>query len=155
MIAKIGRTVFGILVVGAALVAVPSTAAAQSQQTTTPFAQSLFNPCTGEIVDISGTTTTTMNQRVDSRGGIHISFASVTKGTGIGQSTGVNYPYNENDMFSLQAGSATESTVRVKNRLKGPGSIDNWDLTFLLHVTLNADGTLTSFTDTFATNCRG
>ena len=153
--ATIGRSVFGVLCLAAALTAVPKTAAAQSVQTTTPFSSQVLNTCTNELVDISGQQTITMNSHVDSAGGLHTSFALITKGTGVGEVTGTTYPYSENDLFNLQIGSAATATVRVKTRLKGPGSIDNWDMTFMLHITLNADGTVTSLIDTFTTTCRG
>jgi hypothetical protein len=152
---RIGRSLLGILVVTVGVFALPSAAAAQAVTTDTPFSASVLNTCTNEVVDITGVQTNTMLTKIDSAGGVHISFALVTKGTGVGEITGTSYPYNENDLFKLESGAAGTTTLRVKSRLKGPGSVDNWDMTFMVHLTINADGTATSVIDTFETTCRG
>jgi hypothetical protein len=152
---KIGRSLFGILAMTAVVLAMPKTAAAQAVTTDTAFSAQVLNTCTNEIVDITGVQTNTMLTKVDSAGGVHISFVLVTKGTGVGEITGITYPYSENDLFKLESGAAGTTTLRVKSRLKGPGSIDNWDMTFMVHLTINANGTATSVIDTFETTCRG
>ena len=152
---RIVRSAMAILVMTAAVLALPAAASAQSVTTSTSFSTSVYNSCTGENVTISGVQTNTMITNVDNAGGTHLSFAMVTKGTGVGAATGINYPYQENDLFKLDAGPGATSTVKVKNRLKGPGSIDNWDMTFHVHITINANGVPTSVIDTFETTCKG
>jgi len=152
---RIARSAFAVLAMTAAVLAVPAAASAQSVTTTTPFSTQVLNTCTNEYVNITGVQTTTTITNFDNAGGTHISFAMVTKGTGVGQITGINYPYNENDLFKLEAGAGATSTIRVKNRLKGPGSVDNWDMTFQVHITINPNGVPTSVIDTFDTNCKG
>lgn len=152
---RIVRSAFAVLAMTAAVLALPAAASAQSVTTTTPFSSTVYNSCTGENVDVTGVQTTTTITTIDNGGGTHISFAMVTKGTGVGVTTGINYPYQENDLFKLNAGAGATSEVKVKNRLKGPGSIDNWDMTFHVHITINPNGVPTSVIDTFETTCKG
>jgi len=151
---KTGRSI-GILF-AIVVCAFPKAASAQSTTTTTPFSASILNTCTNETVDVSGVQTITSNFKYDNSGGLHINFGIVTKGTGVGQVTVTNYPFSENDLFNVQATSgASEMTIRIKMRMKGPGSIDNWDMTQMLRLTINADGTITSSIDSTSTYCRG
>src|SRR5947199_160347 len=124
--------------------------------TMAPFSTSVLNTCTNETVDVSGVQTITSNFKVDNSGGIHINFGIVSKGTGMGQVTATNYPFSENDLFNVQATSgASEFTIRIKLRMKGPGSIDNWDMIQMLRMTVTANGDITSSIDSTTTNCRG
>jgi len=149
------RSAFAMLAMTAAVLALPAAASAQSITTDTPFSTTVFNPCTNENVTITGVQSTTTITNFDNAGGTHISLAMVTKGTGVGQVTNINYPYNENDLLKVEAGAGATSTLKVKNRLKGPGSIDNWDFTFQVHITINANGVPSSVIDTFQTTCKG
>jgi hypothetical protein len=152
---KVGRSI-GILFAAVVVCAFPKAASAQSTTTTAPFSASILNTCTNETIDVSGVQTITSNFKFDNSGGLHISFGIVTKGAGVGQVTATNYPFSENDLFNVQATSgAGEFTIRIKMRMRGPGSIDNWDMTQMLHLTINADGVVTSNIDSTTTNCRG
>jgi len=151
---KVGRSI-GILF-AVVVCSFPKAASAQSTTTTAPFSASILNTCTNETVDVSGAQTITSNFKFDNSGGLHINFGIVTKGTGVGQVTATNYPFSENDLFNVQATSgAGEFTIRIKMRMRGPGSIDNWDMTQMLRLTLTADGVVTSSIDSTTTNCRG
>jgi|SRR5882672_1581390 len=151
---KVGRSI-GILF-AVVVCSFPKAASAQSTTTTAPFSASILNTCTNETVDVSGAQTITSNFKFDNSGGLHINFGIVTKGTGVGQVTATNYPFSENDLFNVQATSgAGEFTIRIKTRMRGPGSIDNWDMTQMLRLTLTADGVVTSSIDSTTTNCRG
>jgi hypothetical protein len=151
---EVGRSI-GILF-AVVVCSFPKAASAQSTTTTAPFSASILNTCTNETVDVSGVQTITSNFKFDNSGGLHINFGIVTKGTGVGQVTATNYPFSENDLFNVQATSgAGEFTIRIKMRMRGPGSIDNWDMTQMLRLTLTADGVVTSSIDSTTTNCRG
>src|SRR5262249_447931 len=140
---KVARSI-GILF-AVVVCAFPKAASAQSATTTAPFSTSVLNTCTNETVDVSGIQTITSNFHFDNPGGLHIRFGIVSKGTGVGQVTGTNYPFSENDLFNVQGTSgASEFTIRIKMRLRGPGSIDNWDMIQMLHLTLTPDGLVTS-----------
>ena len=147
---------FGILFAVVVVCAFPKAASAQSTTTTAPFSTSILNTCTNEMVDVSGVQTITSNFKFDNACGLHINFGIVTKGTGVGQVTATSYPFSENDLFNVQAtNGASEMTIRIKVRMKGPGSIDNWDMTQMLHLTIAADGSVTSNIDSITPNCRG
>jgi hypothetical protein len=151
---KVRRSI-GILF-GVVVCAFPKAASAQSTTTTAPFSASILNTCTNEAIDVSGVQTITSNFKFDNAGGLHISFGIVSKGTGVGQVSATNYPFSENDLFNVQAPSgAGEFTIRIKMRLRGPASIDNWDMIQMLRLTLTPDGVVTSSIDSTTTNCRG
>lgn len=151
---KIARSI-GILC-AVVVCALPKAASAQSSTTTVPFSTSILNTCTNELVDINGLQTITSNFKFDNAGGLHINFGIVSKGAGVGQVTTTNYPFSENDLFNVQATSgAGEFTIRIKMRMKGPGSIDNWDMIQMLRMTITANGDVTSSIDSTTTNCRG
>jgi len=151
---KIGRSI-GILF-AVAVCSLPKAASAQSTTTTAPFSASILNTCTNELVDINGLQTITSNFKFDNAGGLHINFGIVSKGAGVGQVTTTNYPFSENDLFNVQATSgAGEFTIRIKMRMRGPGSIDNWDMIQMLRMTITANGDVTSSIDSTTTNCRG
>jgi len=153
---KVRRSIGILFAVVVCAFAFPNAASAQTTTTTAPFSTSVLNTCTNETVDVSGVQTITSNFKVDNSGGIHINFGIVSKGTGMGQVTATNYPFSENDLFNVQATSgASEFTIRIKLRLRGPGSIDNWDMIQMLHLTLTPDGAVTSSIDSTTTNCRG
>ena len=155
MIADKVRRSIGILF-AVVVCAFPKAASAQSTTTTTPFSTSILNTCTNEMVDVSGVQTITSNLTFDNSGGLHINVGIVSKGTGVGQVTATNYPFSENDLFNVNGNSgASEFTIRIKMRLKGPGSIDNWDMIQMLHLTVNANGFVTSRIDSTTTNCPG
>ncbi|OLB61655.1 MAG: hypothetical protein AUI11_08775 [Acidobacteria bacterium 13_2_20CM_2_66_4] len=151
---KIARSI-GILC-AVVVCALPKAASAQSTTTTVPFSTSILNTCTNELVDINGLQTITSNFKFDNAGGLHINFGIVSKGAGVGQVTTTNYPFSENDLFNVQATSgAGEFTIRIKMRMRGPGSIDNWDMIQMLRMTITANGDVTSSIDSTTTNCRG
>ncbi|PYQ82885.1 MAG: hypothetical protein DMG03_15975 [Acidobacteria bacterium] len=151
---KVGRSI-GILC-AVVVCALPKAASAQSTTTTVPFSTSILNTCTNELVDMNGLQTITSNFKFDNAGGLHINFGIVSKGAGVGQVTATNYPFSENDLFNVQATSgAGEFTIRIKMRMKGPGSIDNWDMIQMLRMTVTANGDVTSSIDSTTTNCRG
>jgi len=105
---------------------------------------------------MNGLQTITSNFKFDNAGGLHINFGIVSKGAGVGQVTTTNYPFSENDLFNVQATSgAGEFTIRIKMRMRGPGSIDNWDMIQMLRMTITANGDVTSSIDSTTTNCRG
>ena len=151
---KIARSI-GILC-AVVVCALPKAASAQSTTTTVPFSTSILNTCTNELVDMNGLQTITSNFKFDNAGGLHINFGIVSKGAGVGQVTATNYPFSENDLFNVQATSGSgEFTIRIKMRMKGPGSIDNWDMIQMLRMTVTANGDITSSIDSTTTNCRG
>ena len=71
---------------------------------------------------------------------------------------GVVYSFSENTQitFNIAAGQfGSEQTLTEKLRFKGAGSIDNWDLNEVIHVTVNANNEITANVDSLTAVCRG
>ncbi len=152
------------------LLALPNTAAAQATGMITiinqvvPFTSTLgglvspiTNPCTGIPVDITGLTNVTLMANANATGGITLKLSAVTKGQGVEQGTGFVYSFSENTQatFITSAGVRSDQTLTEKLRLRGAGALDNWDVKELIHVTVNADGSMTSSVDNLTAVCRG
>lgn len=166
---KVGGSLIAILfTIG--LLGLPNTAAAQasgirlinvSVPFTTTFAglsNPLTNPCTGESVDVSGVTSLSIILNDSASGAILVKLSAVTKGAGVASPSGVIYSFSENTQvtFNIAAGQlGSEQTLTEKLRFKGAGSVDNWDVKELIHVTVNANGTTTASVDNLTAVCRG
>lgn len=125
-----------------------------------PFAQAVFVPCAnggaGEIVLIEGTLhlqehVTINNNRVNLK--IH---AQPQGASGVGQITGDVYRgtgvTQEQDSFSLTNGSF-EFTFINNFRIIGPGPGNNAQTHQTVHVTINANGVVTSTVDNLSIEC--
>jgi hypothetical protein len=139
--------------------AVPLASAAQvdGRPTVVPINFTLTNPCNGELVTFSGDLHIVVTVTQDSAGGFHegIHFPlSDFKGTGsLGNTYTASGPVNamseENSVF---AGMANEvATFHVISS----GSAPNFNMQALFHFTFNANGEMTSFTDSAGSSCRG
>ena len=163
-----GSLVAALFTIG--LLALPNTAAAQATGMTTildaviPFTSTLggitspiTNPCTGTLVDITGMTSITVMVNANANGGLTLKMSAVTKGQGVEQGTLAVYAFSENTqaMFNASAGVQSEQTLTEKLRFKGAKALDNWDVKELIHVTINANGTMTSWVDNLTAVCRG
>ena len=166
---KVGGSLIAVLVT-IGLLALPNAAAAQASGMTTiinavvPFTSTLgglvspiTNPCTGIPVDITGLTDITLMANANAAGGITLKLSAVTKGQGVEQGTGFIYSFSENTQatFVTSAGVRSDQTLTEKLRLKGAKALDNWDVKELIHVTINADGSMTSSVDNLTAVCRG
>ena len=125
---KLRRSLVGLFLL-AALLALPTLAAAASSSFIIPFDLTLLDPCTNEMVNVSGASTVTIAETVDKTGQTKTSVSVTTRGNGIGLSTGMQYPFTENQNFTVKAaviGEAFDSAFSDKLSLKGPGSVDNF-----------------------------
>jgi len=111
----------------------------------------LLDPCTSELVDVSGASTITIAETVDRNGQTKTAVSVTTKGTGIGQVTANSYPFSENQNFTVKVaviGEAFDSAFSDKLSLKGPGSTDN----FVVRAFLPQLELLESHADVFITH---
>jgi hypothetical protein len=141
---KLTRTVGGLLLLGAIL-AVPSIAAAANSSFIIPFKLTLLDPCTNELVDVTGASTVTIAETVDRTGQTKTAVSVTTKGTGVGQVTLNSYPFSENQNFTVKAaviGEAFDSAFSDKLSLKGPGSVDNFVVRAFFRIKIDALGNI-------------
>ena len=138
------------IVAGLALIAAVTTMgaaqAANEGNIKLELPSTVFNPCTGELVDsvvkIHIVITATVNDNSVS-GTFHLNFSA----RGIGQTTGASYTGSEadNETFStsLQNGRAVLPVVnRFNMTTKGGGN--NWVVRLVGHITINANGDVTT-----------
>ena len=156
----VGRIVPVLLFV-AAFLALPGAVYAQSSTLIVPFERigapdlddlgnpvpgtgGMDNPCTGERVDVIGSSTITTSSTLMNNGDIRTSVSVLTKGTGVGQSSGVLYPFRESQSFSIRrpsaGGPAIDSTFNDKLAMRGPGAVDNWVVRVTMRLRIDAAG---------------
>lgn len=133
--------------------------AAVEQRARFPIADTIYDPCTGEIVDLAGTAHIVFTMTVDANRG-SLEFHSNSIEHGIGETTGANYtlPGNASEHIegSFVNGQFTDTGVIRNLRLVTAGGGNNlfeFDDTF--HVTVNANGDVSvEFDHLTPTACR-
>ena len=122
----------------------------------TPFATTLVNPCNGiDVVAISGTLTTMIQETVSESGNTHSGIHVISKGNGLGQLSEVNYTYSEEFYSGLNASGTSTMTQIMNHRLTSAGSTDNFYMSLRYHLTLTPNGVPTAMVDRFEAGCRG
>lgn len=137
-------------------------ALAQSRTVTTssilPIRFVLSHPCSGEDVALSGELHLVSNVTLDASGGTHVEFQANFQGvSGVGLATGDRYELvGERLHTSLNTSGAPplEMSITTNAHVIGQGPGNNALLHFLVHTTVNADGTVTSQIDEVRVECR-
>jgi hypothetical protein len=148
------------LVAMLAIVLVPANAAVQVNDTT-EISLTVFVSCAaggaGEVVDLSGPLHTLISFTINGNnvsGYFHFQPQGIS---GTGETTGASYQATgvtlESFKNSLQNGQANLTFVN-NFRIIGQGPGNNFLVHETLHLTINADGTLTVSHDNFSTDCR-
>jgi hypothetical protein len=124
---------------------------------TQPFS-TIVNVC-GEDIQVEGVFHQVVSGNISGNGNYHSKFHINAKGTGIGLVSGAKYQWNDaiNENLNLtQGGSGCcgNQTISQQLRIIGQGSAPNFLLTSLTHVTVNANGDFTVFTDSFTAECK-
>ncbi len=172
------RTIFAFCAI--ALLALPAVVAAQSSTFVIPFDRTgdprteiqllpdpldpgtlievpvdlgaFVNPCTIENVDVTGSSTISTLQTVDSKGNVKVNVSVRTKGTGRGWTganylsavfSGATYNFDDNQQFSFRlpaVGQEFSSDFADKLAMRGAGSIDNWTIRAHFRIKVNAAG---------------
>lgn len=124
---------------------------------TDSFPFSFFNDCTGDTVSGVVGVKTTVHISSDASGGFHAQFHDVFLGTAVGEPSGTSYvgPQTDHDGFSASSGGTFEETFTLNFRFLSQGSADNILTHLLFHITVNANGVVTSETATITSACKG
>src|SRR5215210_337097 len=149
------------LLIGALLV--PATAVADGNSSTTvftePFDFSVINPCTGEVVALSGTSHFVFHLTRDEAGGFHVhSHETLQHVKGIGTTTGTTYvaAASSVQVETFPGGFFDrQMSVRFPLILVSQGSADNFRVEYHFHVTVNANGVITVYFEDISTQCTG
>ena len=130
-------------------VVVPAEASATVSVSRFPISFSLFNPCTNEDVDFSGSALVVIETTPDDGDFI---FHSVDIGVkGIGQTTGTEYVETFAIAVAQQGIEATgpyAETNAVKSRLIAPGPRNDLTFSIVFHFTVDPAGQIVAFHNT-------
>jgi hypothetical protein len=129
--------------------------------TSFPISISVFVPCAaggnGEVVDLSGSLHVAFSITVNGNN-VHINSLANPQGvTGVGETTGAKYQgtgVTRSDMNFDVVAFPLNVTLVNNFRIIGQGPNNNFLAHENLHMTVNADGTLTTFIDNFSFTCQ-
>lgn len=107
-----------------------------------------------ENVTFSGAEHFVEGVTLNGSGGFHMKFHDKIHVTATGD-FGNSYEGNEEDLDQLNGRVGMEQTVSTTFSEISKGSAPNFEQHFLLHITVNANGTVASSIDTFTSSCRG
>jgi len=116
-----------------------------------------FNPCTSEFIAFSGTIHLLAAETASTNGGVHLIFQDNVQGVMGVSDTGTIYTGVGGDWFELNAVppfpfAATGTDVFG---LISHGSTANFKVIATMHMTVNADGTVTSTVSDLRFSCNG
>jgi hypothetical protein len=121
-----------------------------------PVSGALINPCNGEPMIFTGYVHTSFHITFDAGGGVHVEQHFNTQSIqGVGAITGTRYTGNEssNDEFNAKFG--FEETFDHHFSMITHGSLPNFELHEIEHITVNANGEVTVFFTDVSAECRG
>jgi hypothetical protein len=147
------------LVAVALLLALPGRALAESVVQKEPFNATFFVPCVaggaGEDVEFTGTAHFFIAIERPPAGGVNFLVHSwVTNGSGVGLTTGATYRFVSGQMDNEANTPSGSSSVTVVTNVRVIGKGEGFLLHIVSHLTVLADGTVTSSVDEFSAECR-
>jgi len=119
-----------------------------------PVSGAVINPCNGETVTFSGVDHFTARVVFDGAGGFHLTTHDNVHVTATGDQ-GNSYEGNQEDTSEVNGRVGIEETFVLTFSEISKGSAPNFEVHMLEHVTVNPNGTITSFVDHITANCRG
>ncbi|HEX8773574.1 MAG TPA: hypothetical protein VF735_08175 [Pyrinomonadaceae bacterium] len=122
-----------------------------------PFEFDDVNPCTGEIINMSGNLHVRAKLSYDANGGQHFQLAANYQGmTGVGQTTGVQYVAVSNQpIISNTITPQEEETLLLTQRFVSQGKGANYLLDVRYHLITTANGEMKVTVDEFKIRCKG
>jgi len=141
------------LVVGGAVLPMQ---AAVTTNTSIPITLVVNIPCAGELVVLNGPLHILFSFTFDRAGGFHMVGHFQPQGiSGLGQTTGAKYQATGETEFQTNAKAVPFETSFVNNfKIIGQGPSNNLLIHENLHLTVNADGTVTAVIDNTSFECR-
>jgi hypothetical protein len=114
--------------------------------------------CPYEDVYVTGKAHLVVRFTTDAKGGVHGGFHLNHQGvSGTGLESGANYswPLVQSGSFNVAPGGAYTETFIVSDKLIGQGPNNNSRIEVHFHITVNANGQVTAFLDSFSLACNG
>jgi hypothetical protein len=113
-----------------------------------PISVTSFDDCTGEVIQGDGQVSMATTTKVDSSGGLHITFQFRSDFTAVGMTSGQKYTEHDSANQTINVnGNNPQFTEFFSQTLhvNTPGGKNNLALKELFHVTVNANGEVTAF----------
>jgi hypothetical protein len=153
---------FGLMAVVAALVVLASarpTVAQNLGEMCLPFKIVIFDMCTGELVAIMGEACTDVFFHFDASGGAHVTIHETITGTAVGVTSGNEYVFQTEILTEENVNSGNnaqdELTLVADANLISKGSLPKDRATMTTHITIDANGNVTSMDVDVTENCSG
>ncbi len=127
-----------------------------NSETSVPIAITVFIPCAADTVLLTGNLHIGVTVTTDSSGGFHRSVLFNPQGvSGIGSPSGAEYQGTGETRFDVQTSGPPPLSFTFVNNFKiiGQGPDNNLLIHQNVHLTFNADGTLTASVDNFSFSC--
>lgn len=146
------------VVLAVLLAFMPATAsAAVVANVRVPLNTAVVSPCNGDVIAVTGEIHLLASSTSDGAGGFHVKFMdNVSQVTGVGSVSGATYHGVGGDWFiaNVSPPFPAEFTQTDVFGLISAGPAPNFVVTDTLHITVNADGTLTANVARFSIACR-
>jgi hypothetical protein len=122
-----------------------------------PIGTTALSDCGGEDIAVTGTFHRVLTITSDQAGGFHVNdHFDFTGLKGASALTGANYVANQISLVNFNVSASTlgfEVTQPITFKLIGQGSAPDEVATGLVHYTINANGELTTYVDSFRVKC--
>jgi hypothetical protein len=157
------RTIATVLTAAAMALAGAAVADAEATAVTTneqiPITLVVFVPCAnggaGELVELTGTLHVLTHVTSDAQGGLHVKQHFQPQGiSGTGLTTGDKYQATGVTQEEFNATVGITDTFINNFRIIGEGPGNNFLVHTTFHVTVNANGVVTTIVDNFSIECR-
>ena len=114
-----------------------------------------FSPCTEENIFLTGRQHVVTHTTVDAQGGVHTRSHLDESTTGVGEGSGTVYKHTVaiNEVFHTIAAAPSEFTLETHNHLISHGRLSNQIIHTIFHMTVNAQGEVTSLTSRARIEC--
>jgi hypothetical protein len=137
----------------------PARGSAATQNSIFPVDLFLIVPCAnggaGELVELTGNLHDMFYIMPNTKGGFHIKGHDNPQGvSGIGQTTGAKYQGTGVTSFETNFHVGAQQTSINNFSVIGQGPGNNFSVHDNLHLTVNANGVVTSFHDNFSVECK-
>jgi hypothetical protein len=119
-----------------------------------PVNGTVFNPCNGENVTFTGVDHFTAHLTFGTSGSFHLGEHDNIHVTAVGDQ-GNTYVGNQEDALIENGRIGIELTEPLSFSEISQGAAPNFEEHLLLHLTVNANGSLTAFVDHFTATCQG
>ena len=119
-----------------------------------PISGAVFNPCNGETLTFTGVDHFTARVVFDRAGGFHLTTHDNIHVTATGDQDN-SYEGNQEDTNEVNGRVGVEQTFVLTFSEISKRAAPNFEVHVLQHVTVNPNGTVTSFVDHITANCRG